>query len=56
VTGDLDGKVITIVLPDHVASCDIEQILLSELFTSGDFNQIDVGGNVGSFRSLYCIV
>jgi len=27
----------------HIASCDIEQILLSQFFTGWDFNKIDMG-------------
>jgi len=46
VTRDLDGKIVTVVLPDHRTVGNVEQILLSEFLSAGKLNEIDVGGRV----------
>mmetsp|Transcript_25399 Transcript_25399/g.73094 ORF Transcript_25399/g.73094 Transcript_25399/m.73094 type:complete len:364 (-) Transcript_25399:386-1477(-) len=54
VSSDFDRQVVTIGMPHHIAFGNIEQVLLSQLVSGRDLNQVHVSWRVGLFGCPAC--
>ena len=51
-SGDLDGQVLSLILPNHVGPCDIKKIFLTKLLSRRNLDKIHVSWSIVSFRCL----